>query len=685
MFCLLALPGQAWEINFENSDWETSHHVFPYGTFSVGSPTVFSCLAHTNVFRCTTNESNTGLEVYFDDYIAFSGDVYLTNGIYLCLGNSTYKGSPVSLALSDSRIELALTPAGDYVNIYSNGAYKGQLLVHGPFTSVFIYGISRDFEIDDVTNQPATLGFADSFVAVPGAVSTLYYTYGFAVSSGTNRSIVLYDPDGEVVDTFETTYSLGWNSVNAVLIPGVYTYRVYSEDSMTGKPLYLYAKSFEVSYTVDNPGGVAYSLEIESDMYSPGDRVKVFSYVSDPGSGACVNFYCDAELMKSIGVVYESQNSYYKIPYDTPSSDWLVELADGYGDVKAQEGFSVYGASVGGASIRFDKPSYTADEDVGLFYESLPPDSTIYLHGKTSVNGDSVFTKKWTGKSGSGTLVYSPVSEGSLFYYVNVYDDELLICHATAEVVGGESILYGYVSDAFSSVYLSGVNVTIEMPGEDLTLFAITDSSGRYEFRGLPWGYYEFYVNHSGYQVYENIGDVIDSSTFRDDVRLMPLSSGGGPAIYGMVLDSEGDPLGGVVVEAKSVSDPSVVYTALTGFNGGYDFSDHDFVNGTQWILLGSKDGYYSDSLTVTISGTTLTGLTLVSVTSGDITPPGNIPNNGYTIGPDGKILHDGHPVDIDHDGSVSNEEWRVFVETFAMFLMMLFLMLIFLGTFRRR
>lgn len=143
-----------------------------------------------------------------------------------------------------------------------------------------------------------------------------------------------------------------------------------------------------------------------------------------------------------------------------------------------------------------------------------------------------------------------------------------------------ESIVSGYIKDTSGST-LENATVSINASVSDY----VTGSDGYYQFE-VTDGTYEISASKSGY--FNNSTVVtVSGDTLNTNITLTKK-----PSISGTVYDSDDNPIKNATVVINA-SNPDY----MTGSNGKYTFSVTD---GT-YKITAKKDGYLSDSLTVTI------------------------------------------------------------------------------------
>jgi carboxypeptidase family protein len=160
----------------------------------------------------------------------------------------------------------------------------------------------------------------------------------------------------------------------------------------------------------------------------------------------------------------------------------------------------------------------------------------------------------------------------------------LLAIAATAQDQTGR--VQGVVLDALTHQPVRKATIDIELIGnaggqtrvqqqQPQQQGAVTDTSGTFEFHGLPAGRYQIRVMHQSYPrlgfdgVRKNVEVSASEAAARVTVELVP-----GASVTGRVVDEDGDPLTGCFVQLHPAKNPNggvpATYVPLAGNDGSY-------------------------------------------------------------------------------------------------------------------
>jgi len=511
-----------------------------------------------------------------------------------------YAGTTSSFTAPYNRVEF-VPGISDYT-VYINGEVKASLpfnfsdpvdhlvisesLVFYSWFSQYMY-----LYYDDFTTHPFILGGFDKFVG-----DSYSLTYGIAASSARTQFLKLFAPNGSIISTTDlghsTSGSCSFDS-STFSSPGVYTFRLYTIYT-DGSKQFLCSKSVTSGESTSTTDCI---IELDESSYSAGDEISIYTFTSPWDTGYQLKLYSKSGLEKTISITSQDQNSDYIIPDDALSESWLVQLIAPDGSTETAVSFSVLGNLYPDTALKFERDAYTIDDKVRIFYDDLPPETTVLLRGSRA-DPTKVFEKQWDDRTGAGTLTYQLT--GQDIQYIEVWAS----CHGSvlaSDLVhvsrGSDYILSGAVYDALSNVPLPGV--MIGLSGD----MHYTDEAGRYSLT-LPAGSNYIQLFKDGYHS-DSLNLTLSNPTTSRNWYLIPVTSETGGTLYGATANyADGSPVGSVYVRIYNESD-GTSHSMLTKSSTGY-YSFDSLPIGSTWTLEASKTDYDNYKATVTVSGETL-------------------------------------------------------------------------------
>lgn len=163
--------------------------------------------------------------------------------------------------------------------------------------------------------------------------------------------------------------------------------------------------------------------------------------------------------------------------------------------------------------------------------------------------------------------------------------------YQTSAKAASTGMIYGFVYDATETPLR---NASMSLTGPDgYSESTKTTEDGYYSFEGLAEGDYTLLAEKSGYQsesveIYLDSGDTYEV----DDIKLEEEESG---AIYGYVLDINGDPVENVKLTIKGLTTKYASKTA-TDQDGFFEFADLEPDN---YVIVAKKKRYKTTKTSV--------------------------------------------------------------------------------------
>lgn len=655
LICIAPASAEDWELTFENSDYE----VGPYSDLissespsSLSLNTIYRSSAAVSCPRTSTPTATFTLNHGFDSYFAYTYysygsfragspvqtyyrcptqtcDAYNSTGSLLF--SFTYQPSPgggsygttAAFTAPYNRIEFVRGLSG--YTVYVNGVTQAsfplnisnqvdhlvisETLVFYSWTSQYMY-----LYYDDFTTHPFILGGSDKLVGDSYAL-----TYGIAASSARTQFLKLFAPDGSIISTTDlghsTSGSCSFDS-STFSSPGVYTFRLYAIYT-DGSKQFLCSKSVTSGESTSTTDCI---IELDESSYSAGDEISIYTFTSPWDSGYQLKLYSKSRLEKTISITSQDQNSKYVIPDDALSESWLVQLIAPDGSTETAVSFSVLGNLYPDTALKFERDAYTIDDKVRIFYDDLPPETTVLLRGSRA-DPTKVFEKQWDDRTGTGTLTYQLT--GQDIQYLEVWascQGSVLASDLVRVSQGSDYILSGAVYDALSNVPLPGV--MIGLSGD----MHYTNEAGRYSLT-LPAGSNYIQLFKDGYHS-DSLNLTLSNPTTSRNWYIIPVTSETGGTLYGATANyADGSPVGSVYVRIYNESD-GTSHSMLTKSSTGY-YSFDSLPIGSTWTLEASKTDYDNYKATVTVSGETLHLVRMISENYDPNAPPVSTPGDG--------------------------------------------------------
>ncbi|MDD4498382.1 MAG: hypothetical protein PHV51_09590 [Methanosarcinaceae archaeon] len=376
--------------------------------------------------------------------------------------------------------------------------------------------------------------------------------------------------------------------------------------------------------------------------------------------------YSKEKLEKTIAITAQDQNSKFIIPDDALTGNWLAVLKNPDGATEVNAMFSVTGNLYPDTSIRFDKSGYVLGGDLQIFYDDLPPGTTVLLKG--SLDAVDVFSKTWENRAGAGIIPYT-LPDSETYEVIQVYASKngvILDSDLSIMSLGSDYILEGTV--------LNSVTNSPIFPGEICLngVVKLLDEKGHYQISG-PAGSHSVTVVSEGFHP-ASFDVTLSAPLTSRNFYLIPVTEETGGSIYGATANYDtGEPVGLALVEITNGVDS---YQTISNSKSGR-FSFSQIPDNSTWTIKASKSGYFSSSDSVNVSGATMHLCRLVSDGSG--ATPGD--GSGVTPG-DGSGSSSGSSTGSDRPGRVAAKNSMAEFEKIVPGLLGFIVFAIFLKTF---
>ena len=647
LFCLLALPGSAWDMSFEKHPddlepdeyFSTEYVQTAYGNGSIvvsdhgyawREPPIGNLVTYRTIY----------IENDFDGQIAFStqygGVSAYTPSYGLILydseNNVVFQDKDMVPAPKHTgsdyspwhRIEFVETSSGQGIDAFLDGVLKdSSTYIATPNGSVSKIGITvratyggGNTIYDDITTSSTTAIIACDEDFIQDDICQ-YFRVGYPVVSGLNWYAYLYSPDGIVLNSVNITGQNEFSFPSSdITEDGTYTIRLYAESELGNKFFYA-SKSFVYNKPSEN------SILLDKDEYRPGNQMLIFTWIPNFVDGYKVSLqYNTGAGWKSYeyDVTDDDYSKYFTIPSDAKAGKYYAYLITPRNEVVASD-FYFVNAPSGDTSITLDKTVYENTDAVKIYYKYLPDDSDITLQLRSG--STNIFTESWRDLSGSGVISFDIEGRAADSVYVQAVTPvpkgtDIILADITAEILSGNGFVSGKVYDSITATPVSGATITI---GSSST---VSDAVGYYELSTFL-GTQPVSITKDGYQNYTGSMQVYDFA-FSKLFYIVPTVSTGSNTLYGTVEDYyTGDPLTGTYIKIKN---GSTVYTMLTHSRTGNYLFDQEELSGS-WDVTVTKTGYDTHTRTVTIDGDTYLSIKLVPVGGSSSAPDDDSSGSG--------------------------------------------------------
>ncbi|MDQ1253023.1 MAG: hypothetical protein QG646_2168 [Euryarchaeota archaeon] len=660
--CLLASPGSAWEITFEDHKDEAGR----WGTEVNGTGFSLSS-ASGNFYVSTTipeDQSRTlVVDKPIDGCISFThkfntatGTVYTVSYRRVLINIHYNDGTSTAATLYQDNVKTATSKRfmiiqnglGTGFDIYIDGVNTGSFSAKVDNIDYFEIisswdcsasgTVTQPLTIDDISEDPYVIGVDEGYKV---GDTSIPFTYGRDAAPSYTSWVVLTSPSGVVKGnvTLSGSQGSGYYNISGFSESGNYNIRIFTLTDVPGlPPMLCYSKI--ISYTIPS----AAKMDLITPEVRSGERVKVYCYQA---SGCTLEFDAPgSNTYQKTTISGDSVNIYYTIPDNCPSGTGVVILRDAQGNKLDFDYFEVSGSITQNSDITFDKDDYVNGDTVGIWYSWLPTGSTIVLKGLK--DGDEVFRQTWT-KGGTGQVTYNLNYEVDTLIAQLVYDSSILDQHSRYLATGDSAILSGVVYDSKTKAIVPGAFVSVDGMG------VYADSAGRYNI-AVSLGSHTFACSADNYHT--ATGNLTVRGNFVVNLYITPIETTlTGSSYYGNCADyNSASPLSGVTVTLSNSTD---TLSTVSGTGGQFLIN---CANGT-YTMRASKSGYDTVSYQVTVSGDTFNLIRLPASGSGVVTPPNSddVDDTNYSAQPYG--AYGRHAFDFDGNGIVSGEEWRYAVE----------------------
>ncbi|MDQ1254041.1 MAG: hypothetical protein QG646_3255 [Euryarchaeota archaeon] len=657
LICLLALPGSAWEMTFEDHSNDVIRNSQIGTMFSGYSSSSLSTTIEGNSMLAVGGNSNVNITGDWDDYFAFtytsssSQTVWATvtlkdeNGTTLCTTGAMY--APCASG-SYKRVEIVKSSVG--VIAYVNGVqfYSGSVAdKEVAYTVVqFTQGGTTNGLLDDFTTDYYSIGVESSFTPEDG---TEFVTYGVPIPSSYNTWLRLCAPNGTILYTWNLTGSgagyLTWNSDNNLSSAGTYAFRLVGKDTIypTSQNFTLETKTF--TYIVPS----ANSIETDKAAYNIGDKIYMYLHVAPYSSGYKVHLTANGNLLKSFDVTAEDNTFTYTIPSNIGTNYLFAYLVNPEGDIDDSVQVKINGME-STPYLEINKDVYSNNETIYVYYYHMPIGTKLtatFYSGSNTVRSSTVTL--------NDVVSYSTFTIGGSsadYVLIEAYDPDTdeVYDSVSATILKGTYRISGKVYNAESGTPISGATVLSE------GFSATTNSLGEYSGSTFP-GDNTISVSATGYEDL-HVATYVNSVNFVQNFYLVPLYvSDSGSSLYGSVTDYyTGDPVANARLLLRN---GTTSYTKYSDSRGYYYFDNAALVG--DWTISVTADDYDNYQRTVTISGDTYLGIRLVPEggipDAEEVEPQPEVDYTNYSAQPYGAMGR--HPFDFNGDGDASADEWK--------------------------
>jgi len=624
LLCLFAAPGSAWELGFEeHPDDEFSVHgadVCMLSSFNLASSGTNSRIYYSGTTSTPSFTAKIHLPV--EDYLAFSVTTAAgntANTVSVSFFNGTIQVGSCTIysiysSITTSKRITITKGTGSTWYYLLDGAGGGTFSIpDGEQITSFMVSVSngantqKTYTLDDFsTDDTFQLGF-DS----PSATgSQLTVTSGTHPMAGFEFSRTFEDSDGNIISSSSLSSTTGSSSITLPTTSGEYTMRIRGIDTTNpNSPNYiLYSKSL----LIEGTDAIDTRLELNKELYNPGETVRIFSHVSPYSAGYSIKIKYADSLYKNFDITTEDQYTTWVLPSDTLNYIF-VYLLNPSGNIVQFAQFEVFG-STPTPKMTIDKTSYYNSESIKVSYQNMRPGvklSATYYNAGQKLDTSTIILNDL-----NGIEFFSIGGRSADSVIINALGTTELYASETAKILYGNYYVSGKVLNAATGAAVPGALVWT--PGFTVT----TDETGAYGHKTGP-GSLNVTISADGYET-AHVSMYVNSINTVKDFYITPnYVSNTGASLYGIITDYyTGEALSGCNIK---LSQGATTHYTITN-NKGYYVSEYADLSGT-WVLKITKSGYDTYSQNISISGDTYCGVRLVP--SGGA--PGAVPDDGGT------------------------------------------------------
>ena len=247
---------------------------------------------------------------------------------------------------------------------------------------------------------------------------------------------------------------------------------------------------------------------------------------------------------------------------------------------------------------------------------TLTLDSASYL----TTNTDSTGFYQFTGLAGgSGTLKAQRSGYNDKTISITVASNATTTSNISLIPISN-AVLKGTISNASTLAVIPNAQITLTL-SSTIPLTTISDSSGRYQFSGLPSGSASLNVQRVGFFDKTISVSLVSHSTTISNINLVPIPIPAKGVLEGYILDeSNYNPIPGAVVYLKlpvsksgaittnsmGLQDTGIIAQTYSDNSGFYIFTSLDT---GRYDVTANKDGYIGSTGSATITGNATTEL----------------------------------------------------------------------------
>ncbi|AKB51759.1 hypothetical protein MSBRW_2506 [Methanosarcina barkeri str. Wiesmoor] len=637
-FLLLTVgPAAAWDISFEGHPNALDASVLSSPTPLTVPPRVIALPDTSHVYAIYPNEQSetiiTTISASYEGYLGFS---------YLLPSSESYMGI-LRLKMYDAgdnevlstswlntnstafkRFEFIETPSGLGVDLYQNGMLQGSSSYitppEGGISKIEIYTqtTSRGARyLDDITtSSSAAIIGCDATVSI--LETSQSFTVGVPSATGGNYWFArLYNSSGSNVwqesltSAVHTVYEIPMENLST----GEYYIRLFYHHD--GRNSFFGSKQFTKEGDLSDG-----SIELDKSVYSPGDTIKVWTYVPDftppsyteSGYKIAWHVYTDAYAgedgeetidVLSYDLTSEEQWGTLVLPNDAPAGvgkEVLLVNPDGQDvAIATYDILTDYNPT-----IKWSQDIFELNDTAKLLISQAPAGSTITFRVYSQNTLMQETTLDISSSTGAKAINLADYTTGDKLLAILKNADGYILDQDYATVRIGDYVVSGRVYDAHTGAAIPGA--TVHIYTEDAT----TDEIGSYSLVARA-GKWAVEISADGYNTYSGhvtIQDLISTRNF----YIVPILDSETSGLYGIVTSwATSKPLEGALV---TVTKDSVTYSTTTNSRGYYKIEKAG-LNGTCTVQT-SKTNYDTYSGYVSVSGMTLLQVKLVANTNYD-------------------------------------------------------------------
>lgn len=616
--CLLAMPGSAWELSFEEHPDDLSK-----SEYDTNIPLVSQ--DHGIVLKASSIDAITfsyiDIDKPFSGYLGMDFNQIMTYGtdgarIDIILTNETgtiylnqvltYNYISSTQTTPPQRFEFIESTSGNALEFYIDGIYQNSYVYTNPTAAESPSSIKIQFRsyssthkvticLDNICSGYAMVGMDSEILTTD---SYQYFTCSYPYPEEAYMFTRLYAPNGTIISTINLTEHIEYSFPKTIIQDsGTYYIRLFLHDNL-GNQNYMMASRH---FIFDKPSDAVISLD--KNLYVPGDLMQIYTNIPDFTSGYTVAIAyrtVDGNTAYTYSVANQDYTKQWTIPQTALSGSFFAYLLNPLDSVEAYTEFDL-SAPLGNLDLYLDKSTYENNDTVKITYKYLPEDSDITLILKSG--STNVYTTSYRDLSGSGVKTFDIGGRAADSIYIKVVNDNTILKDVSADILSGEYFLSGKIYDSSTNTVISGA--TIYIGGSETTSNAL----GYYEMTVLA-GTQPVSIVKDGYNQYTGNVQVYTLSTTKNFYLVKTLSTGSN-TLYGTVTDYySGGPLTSAYIQ---IQNGSTIYSMLTNSKTGNYLFDQEGLEGS-WTVTVTKTGYDSHQQIVTIDGDTYLSVKLVPV-----------------------------------------------------------------------